>query len=153
MSRKKIRKPNKSTTGRSRRTGIMGTTRLLACDDGGCGLVSFAVPFAEDQWDDFVVYMDAHHLMPFDYDYDPATCAELVGESLFVATEEHLEPEQRLRAIAILGHSPCAEALAVLEELASSDDPLAGVAQMAFGECLGMVETFGMAPSPMTTVH
>ena len=153
MSKKRIRKPRKSRTKRSQPTGVMGTTRLLACDDGGCGLVSFAVPLAEDQWDDFVVYMDAHHLMPFDYDYDPETCADLLGESLFVATEQHLEPELRLRAIAILGHSPCQEALAVLEQLASSGDPLAGVARLAYGECQGMVEMFGIFPSPTSTVH
>ena len=153
MSKKKIRKPRKSRTKRSEPTGVMGTTRLLACDDGGCGLVSFAVPFAETLWDDFVVYMDAHHLMPFDYDYDPATCAAIVGESLFAATDDRLAPDVRLRAIAILGHSPCVEALAVLEELASSGDLFAGVAQLAYGECQGMVETFGMSPSPMATVH
>lgn len=156
MSRKKIRRRNKTSFGQKRPSGSAGgftTTRLLACDDGGCGLVSFAVPFEETQMDEFVLYMDAHHLMPFDYDYDPATCAEIVGESLFVASDDHLEPELRLRAITILGHSPCREALAVLEELASSDDSLSGVARLAYGECQGMVEVFGLSPSPLATVH
>jgi hypothetical protein len=153
MSRKKIGKSKKTRGERSRSRGDFTTTRLLACDDGGCGLVSFAVPIAETQWDDFVVYMDAHHLIPFDYDYDPVTCAEVVGKSLFVATDDRCAVEQRLKAIAILGHSPCIEALAVLEEVASSDDPLAGVAQLAYGECQGMIETFGISPSPAATRH
>lgn len=153
MSKKKIRKKSRPGIDSARTERGSATARVLACDDCGCGLVSFAVPVPDMRMDEFVLYMDAHHLMPFDYDYDPATCAELVGESLFVAAEDHLAPELRLRAIAILGHSPCAEALSVLAEVASSDDPLAGVAQLAFGECQGMVETFGMAPSPMSTVH
>jgi len=153
MSRRKIRKPSKAATESSRAGGGFTTARVLACDDCGCGLVSFAVPVADTRMDEFVLYMDAHHLMPYDYDYDPETCAEIVGESLFVAADEHLGPELRLRAIAILGHTPCVEALTVLEELASSEDPLAGVARLAYGECQGMVETFGLSPSPLATVH
>ncbi|MBW2277669.1 MAG: hypothetical protein JRF63_09275 [Deltaproteobacteria bacterium] len=153
MSRKKIRKQKKTSFPESRRTAGFNTMPLLACDDSGCGLVSFAVPAAETQLEEFCLYMDAHHLMPFDYDYDPATCAELVGESIFVAADELIDPTLRLRAIAILGHSPCIEALAVLEELASADDPLSGVVQLAFAECQGMVEMFGLSQSPMATVH
>ena len=42
------------------------------------------------------------------------------------------------RAILILGHSPCPEALEALEEYGRSERPLAGIARLAHSECIAL---------------
>lgn len=153
MSRKKIRKPRRDTQGFRGVASLGGNCQVLACEDCGCGLLTFAVPIGSGGLDDFSTYMDAHHLMPFDYDYEPDTCGQLVGEAIVASADRHLEETTRLAAIAILGHSPCTEAIAALAELASSDDRLSGVAEFALGECQGMAEAFGMGDRPGGTLH
>jgi hypothetical protein len=153
MSRKKIRRPGRGKQGYRGPAFPGSNCQILACEDCGCGLLTFAVPIGSGKLDDFGTYMDAHHLMPFDYEYNPETCGQLVGEAIVAVADQRLEEAARLAAIAILGHSPCAEALAALAELASSGDRLAGVAEFALGECQGMAEAFGMSPSPMATLH
>jgi hypothetical protein len=153
MSRKKIRKSGRGKRGYRSLAPLEGNCQVLACEDCGCGLLTFAVPIGSGKLDDFGTYMDAHHLMPFDYDYDPETCGQIVGEAIVASSDRRLEEAARLAAIAILGHSPCAEALAALDSLAASDDRLAGVAEFALGECQGLAEAFGMGDRAVGTLH
>lgn len=153
MSRKKTREPGRSKRGKRGFAPPGGNCQVLACEDCGCGLLTFAVPIGRGKLDDFGTYMDAHHLMPLEYDYDPETCGQLVGEAIVAAADSRLDEAARLAAIAILGHSPCAEAIAALDELASSGDRLAGVAEFALGECQGMAEVFGMGDRAVGTLH
>ncbi|MFO8072025.1 MAG: hypothetical protein R6V85_09145 [Polyangia bacterium] len=86
------------------------------------------------------LYMKAHRLMPPNYLYDSASCARLVSEAIRSLWEDQRGAESLLRAIAILGHSPCPEAIEALTAFGDRDHPLAGVAAHAITECSAMIE-------------
>jgi hypothetical protein len=151
MSRKKVKRGRTKPATSSRMAS--GGGQILACEDCGCGLVTFAVPLGDTSPTDFRVYMDAHRLLPFEYDYDPATCGQIVGQAVVALADGNADIDEQLGAIAVLGHSPCAEAVAALGEIAASGGPLAGVAELALGECQGMAEAFGIPLGPIGRVH
>ncbi len=86
------------------------------------------------------LYIDAHGLMPPNYLYDSASCAELVSEAIRSLLGGERGTERLLRAIAILGHSPCPEAIEALTAFGDRDHPLAEVAGHALTECSAMME-------------
>jgi hypothetical protein len=86
------------------------------------------------------LYMKAHGLMPPNYLYDSASCAELVSEAIRSLLGGERGTERLLRAIAILGHSPCPEAIEALTAFGDRDHPLAEVAGHALTECSAMME-------------
>jgi hypothetical protein len=152
MSSRRIKRGRSLATEASSRTWS-GAGQILACEDCGCGLVTFAVPLGDTSPTDFRVYMDAHRLLPYEYDYDAETCGRIVAQAVVALADERVDINEQLRAIAVLGHSPCAEAVAALGEVASSGSPLAGVAELALGECQGMAEAFGIPLGPIGRMH
>lgn len=87
---------------------------------------------------DFQDYMEAHKLMPYNYLYDPDTCRQEVCEAIAVLHDVEPSRAKLLRAIAILGHSPCLEAVEALNRHRLGGGPFAGAAEMALSECCGM---------------
>ena len=92
----------------------------------------------EDELEDYGLYMQAHCMMPYYYFYDPAFCGWEVRRAVAVLSASNPGREQLMRALAILGHSPCLEAVTALRAYGESQRPLAGVARMALDECSTM---------------
>ena len=89
----------------------------------------------EDELEDYGLYMHAHRMMPYLYFYDPVFCGGEVRRSVAVIDAVKSDREQLMRALAILGHSPCLEAVKALRAYGESQRPLAGVARLALDEC------------------
>ncbi|MBN1653173.1 MAG: hypothetical protein JXA30_05295 [Deltaproteobacteria bacterium] len=99
---------------------------------------SFYFNLASSEMAAFNIYMLAHKLMPFDFDllrYPQEVDRSSAALNDPLATETEL-----LRAIAILGHSPCQEALHALDIFAKSGHRFASVARLALSECRGMAQ-------------
>jgi len=128
MSRRRIKRKD---------MGIRTERRLSFGEYPGEARV-FASEFRPGTMSDFEDYMEAHRLMPYNYSYDPETCGQEVREA--IATLHEVDPSRRalLRAIAILGHSPCTEAIRALAEFNSWGGPFSGAASLALAECSGM---------------
>ncbi len=93
---------------------------------------------SEDELEDYGLYMQAHSMMPYYYFYDPAFCGGEVRRAAALVGAANPEREQLMRALAILGHSPCLEAVTALRAYGESERPLAGVARLALDECSTM---------------
>ncbi len=89
----------------------------------------------KDELEHHELYMQAHSKMPYYYSYDPAFCGWEVRRSVAVLNALEPDREQLMRALAILGHSPCLEAVKALRAYGESQRPLAGVARQALDEC------------------
>ncbi len=89
----------------------------------------------EDELEHYDLYMQAHRMMPYNYFYDPAFCGEEVRRSVAVIDATKSGREQLMRALAVLGHSPCLEAVKALAAYSESQRPLSGVARLALDEC------------------
>ena len=93
---------------------------------------------SEDEREHYDLYMQAHRMMPYYYFYDPVFCGGEVRRSVAVIDAAKSDLEQLMRALAILGHSPCLEAVKALRAYGESQRPLAGVARLALDECSTM---------------
>ncbi len=89
----------------------------------------------DDDLEHHELYLQAHSKMPYYYSYDPTFCEWEVRRALAVLSAPMPDREQLMRALAILGHSPCLEAVKALRAYGESERPLAGVARMALDEC------------------
>ena len=89
----------------------------------------------KDDLEHHELYIQAHSMMPYYYTYDPAFCGWEVRRAVAVLSAPKPDREQLMRALAILGHSPCLEAVKALRAYGESQRPLAGVARMALDEC------------------
>ena len=139
MSRKKIkpRRRNEPAGGRE----VNAIASVYPCRDQRTGEISLMTYIAQIE-DADVRWLDdyeaAHFLMPRDYFYDPQTSGEKVREAVRILNSPTVMADALRRAIAILGHSPCSEALEALEEYGQSELPFAGIARLAHSECVAL---------------
>jgi hypothetical protein len=84
------------------------------------------------------LYFDAHRLMPFGYCFDPIRDRDRVEEAAATFDKLDATEDELLRAIAILGHSPCKKALETLNRWSDTDHRHAAVARVALSECTGL---------------
>ena len=84
-------------------------------------------------------YVESHCLMPDDYVFDGTPYAMMMVEHAAIIVERHqINDLDRLRAIVLLGHSPCRRAVSALEGFASRQHRLGQVAAAALTECIGL---------------
>jgi hypothetical protein len=101
---------------------------------------TFCIKMAPADTAPFYIYMLAHELLPLDYDYVSADNSREVENAIATLTTRVPTETELLRAIAILGHSPCSKALDSLADFSHSDHPYASVARLALSECKGMMQ-------------
>lgn len=140
MSRRKIKARRGTPADES--SGVIHQTcvyPMQSAETGQVELLTYVSQIdAEDaRWSED--YYRAHLLMPRGYYYDPAECAELVEESAALLASPTADGRAVRRAIAILGHSPCEEALAALGAYGMTNLPFAGIARLAYSECVGLL--------------
>lgn len=82
-----------------------------------------------------ILYLNAHHLIPYDYDFDPIRDRGRVEVAAATFEKTDASEAELLHAIAILGHSPCDTALRTLNRWTDSDHHYASVARFALSEC------------------
>ena len=139
MSRRKIKRQRRVVSARDFegiRTASIYPTRGAAGDFELLTYISTPIDEADCCWAED--YHRAHLLMPRDYYYDPDESANLVHEAVTVLTSSTADERATRRAIAILGHSPCEEALTTLQAYGQTDLPFAGMARLAYSECAGL---------------
>lgn len=90
--------------------------------------------------DDMHAYLQAHSLIPFDYEYGSPTSRTMVENAVEILGAVSASSKEVLTSLAILGHSPCTDAYVALSDYVDSDKLHAGVACFALDECLGMSE-------------
>jgi hypothetical protein len=88
-----------------------------------------------------ILYLQAHQLIPGDYRFDPIRDSDRVETAAATLDKPDVTTAEFLRAIVILGHSPCAKALETLEKWANTRHPYASVARVALRECKSLKET------------
>ena len=92
--------------------------------------------------DGMIPYIKAHALLPVGYFYDGSVAAvvtvEKAANELMGARTNGVD---RLRAILVLGHSPCKRAVEALSAFAKTDHALAETAGFALSECLQLFMT------------
>jgi len=99
---------------------------------------SFDVEPADVQY--LHAYMNAHRLIPSDFEFGSARAQGLYeGALATVADPEALPDESLLKAIVVLGHCPSPAAIAALEGFTSRGHLHSRVAAIALEECLGML--------------
>jgi hypothetical protein len=86
----------------------------------------------------FELYLRAHQLLPFDYSYRPGIDDREVERAVAALDRPDIAENELLRAIVILGHSPCRRSLEALGRLATGRGLRASLARHALGECAGM---------------
>ncbi len=96
---------------------------------------STVIKVSEANFENTRTYLDAHRLIPWDFEWDAPGGSFLIDLALALLEDESREEVEHLWALAILGHVPTAEALLLLRQWADSHHPLAGVAEMAALEC------------------
>jgi hypothetical protein len=84
------------------------------------------------------LYDRAHELMPSGYWYESEGSGREVDRALEILDKPETDKDDWLRAIGILGHSPCQRSFEALGRWANADEPQASVARMALGECAGL---------------
>jgi hypothetical protein len=84
------------------------------------------------------LYFDSHWLMPYGYCFDPIRDRYQVEEAAGALDRIDATDEELLRAIAILGHSPCKKALETLNRWSNTTHRHAPVARVALSECTEM---------------
>jgi len=140
MSRRKIK--TRPGTSAAEASGVIHQTSIYpmrSADTDEVELFTYvSCSAAEDvRW--FEDYMRAHLLVPRGYYYDPVESAELVAASAALLASPTADEREVRRAIAILGHSPCEEALAALGAYGMTNLPFAGMAPLARDECEGLI--------------
>ncbi len=125
MSRKRVTRRNRSVHGDERTIASKGREPEYA-----------VISHISDERDmeNYGIYMMGHQLMPDRYSYDPVDCGAIVASAIGMLRRPS-SPNDHLWAIAVLGHSPCPEALKALSRYSEERGQLAGVAQMALSEC------------------
>ena len=139
MSKRKIK--SRSVDGVTSGREVNCIASIYPCRDPRTGEVALAtyvaqIEDADVRW--LEDYEAAHFLMPRDYLYDPRTCGEEVSRAVAVLYSPTVIADALRRAIAILGHSPCDVALAALREYGQTDLPFAGIARLAYRECIAL---------------
>lgn len=86
-----------------------------------------------------ILYLEAHRLIPSGYRFDPIRDLEQVKTAAATLDKPDVTTAEFLRAIVILGHSPCNEALETLERWSNTDHPYASVARVALSECKSLI--------------
>jgi len=110
---------------------IVGMTARLTAD----GFDVTSTPIAAEDMDAWHAYVDAHVLLPYDYDLGGPIAEAVADEAFDVLGKEGAPEIAWLRSIVILGHTPTVAALEALHRHASSGQPLADVARLAANEC------------------
>jgi len=95
-----------------------------------------------DELEDINAYIRAHRLIPRDYEYGCDASQAMVAEAIATLKCATVETPEVLASLAVLGHSPCDEALAALNEYVDTDRPYAKVARYALEECFGLSEAW-----------
>jgi hypothetical protein len=86
-----------------------------------------------------ILYLEAHQLIPNDYRFDPIRNGDQVKTAAATLDKPDVTTAEFLRAIVILGHSPCDQALETLERWSNTDHPYASVARVALRECKSLI--------------
>jgi hypothetical protein len=137
MSRRKIRQKKKP----AEPEGMSYQTFRFTPD--GLEITDCEVP-AEDV-ESLHLYIGAHDLMPQLYVFDggPESMAEVEEASVTLALEL-VDEAETARAIAILGHSPCQQAIVALTRATDLPYPFGRMAHHALAECISI----GQSPPP-----
>lgn len=92
--------------------------------------------------EDLDVYMFSHYLLPTTMqvcDYGTMPPTTVFEDALETLAGDDKDPSEVLGAIAVLGHSPCIDALDALRGYMDGEGDYAGVAKVALCECLDMI--------------
>lgn len=106
-----------------------------------------ARPLAESEYEAMRTYLDAHLMLPFDFEGDKPAAYPLIQDAFAVLGDDSASPEALLRALVTLGHTPTTDALQVLRRHAASDRPHADVAKFAAEECVDWIAFANTSPA------
>lgn len=84
-------------------------------------------------------YMEAHALIPPDFDLRNPEDRVAAEASLHALSQPETPPDALALAVVVLGHSPTSEALEALVRHGRSRRPFAGIARVASTECAAMI--------------
>jgi len=140
MSRRKIRCPREETaTGAGQSLFETATYPVWDARTGRVELVSYMWEIDRSDIPHVPAWREAHAMLPDTYRYDPYESRPLIASALRTLADADARRFQMLAAIALLGHSPCPEALRALDEVGRGGGAYAGVARLALCECAAML--------------
>jgi hypothetical protein len=142
MSRRRIRKSgiNAERAGRSNPEKLIDFAfyPFWNPETGRVELRSYSWEIDREDLPNLNVWRDSHALLPDAYWYQSPESAPIIATALRTLAQNPDDPEDMLKAIAVLGHSPIPEALKALDEVGRGGGAYAGVARLALCECAAM---------------
>ncbi len=97
------------------------------------------IPITPNNAASAIRYLNAHQLIPYDYHFDPIRDHSRVEVAATTLEKRDATEAEILRAIVLLGHSPCDTALETLYRWSNSDHLFASVARFALSECQSLM--------------
>jgi len=107
------------------------------------------IPFAVSDCDvlSCQAYLEAHALLPYNFEGDKPEAQGAIQGAFSVVADSSASAGELLYAVVVLGHTPTAAALDVLERHAESKRPHAAEARFAAEECRDWIAYADTSPS------